>query len=144
MSSSPAKKRAPRVAAPGAQRITFTGIMAVPDDYGRLRIALTETHLNGKPDSSWVNLVRAVPGQGLEYSTPYEIHPTSGDGTKGIALVVVPARHRKHWEAVAESLRGKEVKVEATVRPFQFSVGDARKSGASLDLAMLEPLTDNI
>jgi len=138
-----AKPRAARAAAPGARRIVFTGVMAVPDDYGRLRIILLERFADGAPDSSWAMLARELPKVGPDYSVPYEIQPAD-DETRGIVRVTVPARHRKHWGPVAESLRGREVRVEATVRPFRFAKpqeggGEAEyAAGVALDLAMLE------
>lgn len=55
------RARAPRVAAPGAQRITLTGVMAVPDDFGRLRLLLLDERPDGAPDGSWGRLRNAVP-----------------------------------------------------------------------------------
>ena len=62
------------------------------------------------------------------------------DDTVGTATIFVPDRYKKHWGAVAESLRGLEVKLEATLRPFTMHGKDATSSGVALDLAMLEPL----
>ena len=36
------KSRASRIAAPGAQRIILTGIMAVSDDFDRIRVLLLD------------------------------------------------------------------------------------------------------
>ena len=48
--------RAPRVPAPGAQRVSLAGVMAVPDDFGRLRLILLGERPDGAPDSSWARL----------------------------------------------------------------------------------------
>ena len=136
----PKKKRAPRVAAPGAQRVTFTGIMATPDSFGRLRILLTDRSADDRPNYSLANLRRAIPA-GPGYKAPYEVASDRrpGDDVVATVVVVLPARYCEHWNSVAESLRGQEVRVEATVRPFSFAKGDSEHiAGASLDLALLE------
>jgi len=141
-------KRRARVAAPGARRVTFTGIMAVPDDFGRLRVLLIERFADGTPDGSWAALAREFSraGGGL----PYELREggADADGVRGTVRVAVPVRYRAHWGRVAESLRGQEVRVEATVRPYTFQPdaetspgGEAQQatvSGVALDLAVLE------
>lgn len=135
------KKRAARIPAPGTQRVTFTGVMAVPDSFGRLRILLTDRSADGRPNHSLATLRRAIPGAGPGYSVPYEIAADRrpGDDVAATVFVVLPARYCKHWSSVAEGLRGKEVRVEATVRPFSFAKGASEHvTGASLDLAMLE------
>lgn len=143
------RQRAAQVAAPGAQRIVFTGIMAVPDDFGRLRVLLAENSADGTPDGSWAALARGLPRASDGYSVPYELWADGpdADGIRGVVRVAVPARHRAHWGQVAESLRGQEVQVEATARPFAFRLdtesapetAQAVAAGVALDLAMLGP-----
>jgi hypothetical protein len=134
------KKRAAKIPSPGAARITLTGIMAVPDDFGRLRIILVDRTSDGQFDPSLGNLRDAIPYKGPQFSLPYEMKIDKDDDTVGTATIFVPDRYKKHWGAVAESLRGLEVKLEATLRPFTIHGKDASTSGVALDLAMLEPL----
>lgn len=131
-----ARQRAPAVAAPGAARVAFTGVLAVPDDFGRLRVVLVDRLAGGAPDGSAAALARALPRRGPGFSVPYELAADAAGGTRGVAWVTVPARHRAHWGAEAERLRGREVRVEATVRPFR----TAAAHGVALDLAALEPI----
>lgn len=132
--------RAPRIAAPGAQRVTLTGIMAVSDDYGRARLLILDERPNGVADSSWGVLQNAVPRVHADYQPPYEVCVGSAsDGVRGTVWFVLPAHRRAHWLEVAKNLRGQWVTVEATVRPFMIP-GREPSGGASLDLAMLTPL----
>ena len=146
------KTRAPRIAPPGIQRITLTGIMAVPDDFGRLRLLLIDEQPNGVSDSSWGRLRNAVPCLHSGYNPPYKISNESlgpySDGVRGTAWFVPPAHRRAHWLEVAAALRGQWVTVEATVRPFSYpsssrnvlSENVAHQRGASLDIAMITPM----
>ena len=164
--------RAPRVAAPGAQRITLTGIMAVPDDFGRLRLLLLDERPDGAPDGSWGRLRAAVPRLHASYRPPYEMRAgvlgPDADNVRGTVWIVLPAHRRTYWLGVAESLRGRWVTVEVTVRPFRLALQEgaaaaqatqegattaqttqedaaaaqAAQEGAALDLAMLTPMAD--
>lgn len=143
------------MAAPGARRLTFTGLMAVPDDFGRLRVLLVERAADGAPDGSWAMLARELPRGGAEakpksYSVPYDLREegADADGVRGVVRVTVPKRYRAHWGKVAEGLRGQEVRVEVTVRPFTFQLDPespalaperTTAAGVALDLAMLGP-----
>ena len=134
------KKRAPKITAPGARRIKFTGIMAVPDEYGRLRILLIDRTADGHIDPSLYELRKAIPNRGPGFSLPYEVKKDDDD-VRAVATVTVPARYKKHWGSVAEGLRGLEVLVEVTIRPFTLP-GEAlgeQLSGEALDLSMLGP-----
>ena len=127
-----------RIASPSARRVTFTGIMAVPDDFGRIRVILMEKFANGHYDTSWSILRRELPKLNQWYSVPYELHPPMDDETRGIAHVTVPKRHKKYWDSIATSLLGKEVQIEATIRPFRFANRSGEyTTGVSLDLASL-------
>ncbi len=137
------KARAPRVPAPGGQRLTLTGIMAVPDDFGRIRVLLVD-RLPGRShtDPSCATLLREVrcgPGG----SPPYRVHATDTEGVRGEFWAVPPAHRKKHWLDTANTLRGQAVQVEVTVRHFRFAsdAGSApdQLAGASLDVAMIEP-----
>jgi len=150
------KVRAMRVTAPGAQRVTFTGVLAAPDSFGRLRVLLVDELRDGTRDFSWAALVNELSQFGG--TRPYELWAdgTDREGIRGEAWIVVPGRHRQHWADVAAALRGKEVRVEATVRPYRFerahgggagpaaalaaeiAVAPETLMGCSLDLAMLE------
>ena len=125
--------RAPRVAAPGSRRVTLTGVMAVPDDFGRARLVIIGERPDGTPDSSWARLraahVDCEPARGAE--------PRAGE-PHGVVCLVLPAHRRPHWLGVAETLRGQWVTVEATVRPYRR--GEHGERGNALDLAMLAPL----
>jgi hypothetical protein len=142
------KVRASRVVAPGAQRIILTGIMAVSDDFNRLRLLLLNEQPDGTTDGSWGRLRHAVSClSGQTHTTfhhPYEAnqHTHSADPAEeicGTVWIVLPTHRRTHWLKVAESLRGRWVTVEATVRPYMVPGHEAR--GASLDLAMLTPMS---
>ena len=138
-----AKPRAARIAAPGAPRVTLNGILAVPDNYGRLRLLLLNTHRDGSPDYSAATLRGAVPCPHAGYRLPYELTPSpDGDEVQATVWLVPPAHHRVHWQGVAAELRGQWVTVEATVRRFSIvepSRGAAYQ-GTALDLAMLAPM----
>ena len=124
--------RASRVPAPGARRVSLAGVMAVPDDFGRLRLIVLGERPDGTPDSAWARLrvahVDCEPG-GAGAGHAGEPH--------GVVCLVLPAHRRAHWRGVAEALRGQWVTAEATVRPFKRECGG---SGNALDLAMLAPL----
>jgi hypothetical protein len=152
-----------RIAAPGAARLTLTGIVAAPDDFGRIRILLLNRRLAGgaahlaggaaardEYDPSWRQLLAAV---GMADSaaggrhTPHNI--TAGDrapdpdGVRGECWVTAPPRHRAHWLAVAAALRGRWARAEVTVRRYRRPAGrgGARADcGTVLDLAALDPL----
>lgn len=142
--------RASRVTAPGAQRITLTGIMAVPDDFGRLRLLLLDERPNGVPDGSWGRLRNAVPRLHAGYRPPYEMRAgvlgSDADNVRGTVWIVLPAHRRTYWLGVAESLRGRWVTAEVTVRPFRLASQEgaaaAAQEGAALDLAMLTQMAD--
>jgi len=138
------KTRLPRTTAPGAARLALTGIMAAPDAHGRQRILLVDRAPDGRHDTSWAALARAVPSGPQDAkagrSAPYALHrpdaSPDADGVRGVFWVVLPARHREHWAREAAALRGRAVRAEVTLRPFADGRG---ASGVSLDLAMLEP-----
>jgi hypothetical protein len=125
-----------RCAAPGAQRIALTGIMAVPDDFGRVRILLLDKSPGGSYDASWSRLRAAVPKNSDEYSVPYE--ESEDADIKGRAWFVLPARRRTHFLETAAAARGQWVRVEATIRPFVVTQKGIPRRGTSLDLASIE------
>ena len=140
-----ARRNPSRVTAPGAQRLTLTGIMVVPDAFARLRLLLVRRRPDGTLDDSRGRLQALVPRLHVGYSVPYEF--TADEEDCGTVWVVPPAHRRDHWLGVAAALRGQWVTVEATVRPFRFAGGRAaaaaaavHQHGVSLDLAMLTPL----
>jgi len=134
-------RRAARTPSPQAARVVFAGVLAAPDGFGRLRVLLVERFADGTPDYASVGaLRRAAPGAGPGYGLPYELDAVPRDEVRGIATVAVPAAHRAHWVGVAADLRGREVRVEATLRPYAFAGrGGAREVGGARDLAQREP-----
>lgn len=136
----PKKQRAAPVPAPHAVRLTLTGIMAVPDDFGRIRILLMDQTRDGRPDKTWAVLRDSISRPYAAYRTPYKLHPVDTEGVRGEFWVSVPARHQKHWLGIAKETRGREVWAEVTVRPFSHvdATKPASVSGAALDLALLE------
>jgi hypothetical protein len=141
------KKRAARIAAPGAKRLTLTGLMAVPDDFGRVRVLLMNPLPSGAPSRS-ADVLRAELPAGEDL--PYATHPRDPGDVIGEFWAVVPARYKKHWLAVAADLRGKEVRVEVTVRFYSYVSRNAGRTtptdeekllrGVALDVALIEPL----
>jgi hypothetical protein len=126
--------------------------MAVPDDFGRLRLLLLDERPDGAADGSWGRLRDAVPRPHAGYQAPYEVRAGAlgpdADGVRGTVWIVLPAHRRAHWREVAEGLRGQWVTVEVTVRPFHFPSSGRElpgadapdyQQGASFDLAMLAP-----
>jgi hypothetical protein len=140
-------KRAAKVAAPGAARLTLTGIAAVSDDFGRVRILLLDEGRDGRPDGS-ARALRAAVGvvTGTDFRAPHELRdgplPPSAEGVRGACWAVPPAHRRAHWLGVATALRGQWVRAEVTVRRYAFARDDdgTRAAGVALDLAMLEAL----
>ena len=161
---------ADRIAAPGAARLTLTGIVAAPDDFGRIRIMLLDRRSAGglaahgnsaaardEYDPSWRQLLAAV---GVADSaagghaaggrhTPHNL--TAGDrapdrdGVRGECWVTAPPRHRAHWLAVAAALRGRWARAEVTVRRYRRPAGRGGADcgadcGTVLDLAALDLL----
>ena len=130
------KKRAPRVAPPGAPRLEITGIVMAPDDFGRVRLLIVEDAARpdcsaGRPDCSAARLRAA----GIA------VPPADRDGTCGAVSIVAPAARRDHWLAVAASLRGQRARAEVTVRRYMMRApGRAPAPGVALDLAMLTPV----
>ena len=116
------KNRAPRISAPGAQRIPVTGIMAVSDDFDRIRVLLL--------DDSWKKLPQSKGDK-----CPYTVTAESND-VRATVCVVVPLHRKKYWLQLAESLRGKIVTIEMTVR--HFFLPNSETSGFSFDLAYLK------
>jgi hypothetical protein len=143
MSTSAAPRRAGRITAPGAKRITFLGVMAVPDEFGRLRVLVVDELADGTECRSRDVLVRAIPD--LE-GAPYRLHPERPDSTGvwGTATLAVPARHRAHWLAEAARLRGREVRVEATLRRYEFERDGESVAGSALDVSAVEPLGEKL
>jgi len=152
--------RARRVSAPGAPRLTLTGVMAVPDKFGRVRILLLNEHPNGSPNKSFTILDTALEGVvdlPFTRNTPKSI---KADGVVGVCWAVSPAHRKAHWLGVAEQLRGQWVRIEVTVRKYcvfapeqaqaqvepaqaalaQFERDQERVPGASLDICMIEAL----
>ena len=161
--------RAARVAAPGAQRITVNGILAVPDDFSRLRLLLLDEKPDGSPDGSWSRLQSSIPQPHANASHPGDAnasHPGNAnashpgdanaihrlpyeantshhpDGVRGTAWIVLPAHRRAYWLGVAADLRGQWVTAEVTVRPFVIpgTAANYYQRGISLDLSMLTQL----
>jgi hypothetical protein len=127
MSGEP-KKRAARIPAPGAPRVTFEGYVTVPDDFGRLRFLL--------PPREAAALRRAVPAPpggpppGLAWRTarglPVDV---------ALDVPVVPdARRRAFWHAAAAAARGRWARVEVTARRYAFGA-----AGGAPDFADLGP-----
>lgn len=137
--------RATRVTAPGAQRITINGIMAVPDNFGRLRLLILNEQPDGSPDGSWGRLRGSIPQLHAIDRLPYEEAHTSPDGVRGTAWIVLPTHRRAHWLGVATALRGQWVTAEVTVRPFIIR-GAALEAerGISLDLSMVQPARPHV
>lgn len=152
-------KRAPRIPAPGAERIIITGIMAASDSYDRVRIMILDEGKNNYPDPSAARLRKCAPPDcaltTCEVSAkttcgfsnvPYNLRdeptlPASADGVRGTCWMVLPKNHKAHWLATAAELRGRWVRAEALVRRFTFELEDGgRRAGVSLDLAMLAEL----
>lgn len=116
--------RKARIAAPGARRLNLSGVMLVPDAHGRVRVALADPLPCGDRDHSWAVLARE-PGL-----TCY-IKPAGDE--RGVFWLALP-RRRDYWLEVAESLRGREVCVEATLRPYHAE----GRVGVALDLVQLK------
>lgn len=132
--------RAARIASPKAKRVVLTGEVAVSDEYGRVRLLIFASGLDGRQDPTWASLVTEVPRRHASYDVPYEASDGL-DGLLGTVWVAVPAHRRQHWLAEAAALRGRRVRIETTVRPYAFDTArGARREGASLDLALMEPL----
>lgn len=127
-----------RVPAPGATRLVLTGIMAVPDAHGRLRVMLADPAPGGRRDLSWQTLRRAAPD--WAGTPPYEIRQQGQDGAEGVFWAVPPAHRRAYWLGLAEELRGRPVRVEVTVRAYAFERGRASRRGVALDVSSVDPL----
>ena len=127
--------RASRVTAPGALRIILTGILAVSDDFDRIRLLILNEKKDNTYNNSWRILKSAVPKLHVNYQTPYEEH-SQNDDVQCTVLIVLPEHRKKYWLGVAKDLRGQWVAVEVTVRPFTIP----GSQGASLDLSMLSPV----
>ena len=70
MEAPKARPRAARVPAPGALRVALRGILAVPDDFGRLRLLLLDEGPDGAPDGSWAVSCCDAWGQSAASQTP--------------------------------------------------------------------------
>ena len=106
--------RATRVSAPGAARLTLNGIVAVPDDFGRLRLQLLIEGPTGYPDSSLPRLQRAVATFGQRFEGPFTL---DADGS-AMVWIVAPAHRRAFWLERAAELRGTWASAEVTLRGF--------------------------
>lgn len=135
--------RANKIAAPGAPRLTLTGIMAAPDDFGRVRVLLVNPLPSGASDRSATVLNEALPfAPGLD--RPFRLHARDTEDVVGEFWAVPPKHRRQYWLETAAELRGQEVTVEVTLRPYSFPSPTAPESfvrGVAFDLAMLTPLT---
>lgn len=130
--------RAAKIAAPGAVRLTVSGVMAAPDDFGRVRVLLVDRRRDGAPDRSAERLREALPFvPGLD--RPFRLHARDAEDVVGEFWAVPPAHRRRYWLETAASLRGREVDVEVTLRPYSFPSpgGDGLTRGVAFDLAML-------
>lgn len=100
--------------------------MAVPDDYGRIRIVLADERPDGSSNRSKENYLRVTGGAA----------PTHRDT---IAIVTAPAHRRAYWLGEAVRLRGRWVTAEAVLRPFR-NCGVGVAPGVALDLVALDPV----
>jgi hypothetical protein len=125
-------KTAP-VPAPFCKRLVLTGVVASLDENSRIRLLLTERNKQGALDPSRQTLRKAFPP-----GSSYKIWDADSDGVHGVALITVPTRRRHYWLPIAEKLRGAEVRVEVTLRPYLFVAGTVSYSGTALDLALLD------
>jgi len=99
--------------------------MAVPDDYGRIRIVLADERPDGSPNRTKENYLRV---------TGVAAAPTHRDT---IAVITAPAHRRAYWLGEAARLRGQWVTAEAVLRPFR-NCGIGVAPGIALDLVALD------
>lgn len=98
-----------------APRFELRGILAAPDDFGRLRVFLPED----APGTVAAEILRRAPG------------PNGPLEPRGEYFVVtLPARRRDHWLAVAARLQRCLVRLAVTARPWRCG----GRSGTALDL----------
>lgn len=117
------------------QRLTLTGIMAVTDDFNRLRLMVLEKTPDGRNDQSFNTLKRAITTE----KKPYEVATRPDlDDVLCVVTFSTPKRNLQHWLTTAASLRGKPVKIECRTRRYNFTApnGDV-KNGTSLDVVDL-------
>lgn len=120
------------------QRLTLTGIMAVTDDFNRLRLMILDKTQEGCNDQSFNILKRVITTD----KKPYEVSTRPDlDGVVCIVTFSTPKRNLQHWLTTAASLRGKPVKVECSTRRYNYTAsnGDV-KNGTSLDVQLIEPV----
>jgi len=122
---------------PGATRIVLTGILAVSDDFNRIRLLLLNER-NSVPDNSWKLIQKIIPAQDNFYKVPYVA--SLDNDILATVVIVIPAHRKKYWLDVAKSLRGQWVSIEATLRPFNINTSTITTRGMSLDLSMIVPL----
>ena len=114
-----------------ATTLHLSGIMAVPDDFERIRVLLMNPLPSGMIDKS-ANVLREA---SINYpNLSFKLHPRDTEGVIGEFWATLP-KYKKHWLSIAADLRGREVKVEVTLRPY-FVEG---KRGHALDVVMIEP-----
>jgi hypothetical protein len=134
-----------------AQPVRLTGVLAAPDERGRLRLAFVgELAATKKPDASWRRLARlAAPGQCVAWRFPRGGEADDA-GLRGECWVALPrgagrraAERRERLRALAAGLEGSEVALAVRLRRYSFRGSHGEQvAGIELLLAGLEPLTE--
>lgn len=114
--------------------LTLRGLVVAPDAHGRLRFLLLEKHKDGRYDTSWADLAKAVPVQ-YGFHMPYSLKEPDADGIRGEFAVVAKPRASKYrmddraayWTKFVESLRGAEVEVDVQPKKYSFAPKDKEK-----------------
>ena len=117
-------------------RIVISGILGALDGQKNINLILMNEQPNGQRDYSTNTLIKEIPIKYKNYKVPYEIHDLTYEDTRGNVKILIPTKYRKHWESVAESMRGQYVKIEATIRTYKIH----NNYGVSLDLFDIKKL----
>lgn len=128
-------RKSNRIPSPFNERITISGYMAAPDDFGRIRLIIVDQTPENKIDRSAHILRTKVPKLGIKYNVPYKLVETTTqtDDTRGVVTFTIPDHRKEYWLAESTGYRGRWVTIEATKRPYRL----LNSHGMALDISLI-------
>ena len=134
------------------KRITLRGVVCGADEKGRLRFSVADTKVFDLLRAACLQRCGASAETAHPLCLPYRLSGDALGGANswaassanvehfGAFWATPPARHCRHWLAVAEEQRGVLMKVEVCPRHYSFvSPQNGRVEGVALDLHWMEP-----
>lgn len=105
-------------------QIKFTGIMAVPDDYNRIRLLLIK-----RPPDVLLDMRKKY-----DIDLPFKLYKADSEDVCGIVTVNLPKHFKNHWIDYAEKNRGRVTEIEVMPRKYLMRNQKINRAGISFDL----------